>query len=848
MTEFKVLRDYNESERDETSRDSQNPVDFVLVYGGPSKKVQHYLVEEKNKEEIRSIFEKCLKEEGLEIEKDTTGSLVFVKISVPRHVLAKNCETLKLKMPLKKIEANKLERTETREKFDLIDKMKTFGRKTIRAFVTIDPKKCYEEKNILYAEYSRDKSYLFDEHDSNFFDYSVRVIVITHILEKIPWGEDANDSCRIGIESLIKEDVYEAAYPLHDGGYTQEGSLRNHLRVEWANAKSWIKLQPIDDIKDYLGVKSAFYFAWLGFYTRLLIPASILGLIVFFYGILTINGDILSNGICDKTNNITMCPLCDNNCDYWKLSETCGQAQITHMFDNTLTIVFALVMSVWATLFLESWKRHAAVLSHRWGLTDYSTQAEHPRPQYSAKLAGSKKKINEATGQPEVELSFWSEKLPSVVFSYTIILFFISVVIGAVFSIVLYRMWMMQANSGFDRDKSHVRLRVIISTTAATMNLISIMILNKVYYRVAIYLTNLELPRTQTDFENSLSIKMYIFQFVNYYSALMYIVLLKGKFVGYPKKYNRIFGFRQEECSLGGCLIEMIIQLVTIMVGQQILGTILEILTPIIWKQVNQNSLRKSFKNEKRESISSSKKQWIKDYKLLDWKTEGLFWEYLEMVIQFGFVTLFAAAFPLAPIFALLNNIFELRLDARKILKYYKRPVPHRVPNIGAWYRILDVVGKIAVVSNATIIAFSSNFIPKLVYWYFREHDELGSFLEFCLSSFNTTDFDETVAPVSPSSANVSICRYYGYRADPLKLNKYKRTQMHWKIMVMRLLFILIFQNIVFIVKTALQWLIPDIPQKLSDRIKLENRLVTELMATGKTKVNDESSGRRGKK
>ena len=37
-----------------------------------------------------------------------------------------------------------------------------------------------------------------------------------------------------------------------------------------------------------------------------------------------------------------------------------------------------------------------------------------------------------------------------------------------------------------------------------------------------------------------------------------------------------------------------------------------------------------------------------------------LFEEYLEMMIQYGFVTLFVSAFPLAPLLALLNNIWEV--------------------------------------------------------------------------------------------------------------------------------------------------------------------------------------------
>ena len=38
----------------------------------------------------------------------------------------------------------------------------------------------------------------------------------------------------------------------------------------------------------------------------------------------------------------------------------------------------------------------------------------------------------------------------------------------------------------------------------------------------------------------------------------------------------------------------------------------------------------------------------------------ALFDEYLEMIIHYGFVTIFVSAFPLAPFFALFNNIIEV--------------------------------------------------------------------------------------------------------------------------------------------------------------------------------------------
>lgn len=54
-----------------------------------------------------------------------------------------------------------------------------------------------------------------------------------------------------------------------------------------------------------------------------------------------------------------------------------------------------------------------------------------------------------------------------------------------------------------------------------------------------------------------------------------------------------------------------------------------------------------------------------------------------NIVIQFGFITLFVAAFPLAPFFALLNNIIEIRLDAYKFITQLQRPLAVRAPDIG---------------------------------------------------------------------------------------------------------------------------------------------------------------------
>lgn len=71
-------------------------------------------------------------------------------------------------------------------------------------------------------------------------------------------------------------------------------------------------------------------------------------------------------------------------------------------------------------------------------------------------------------------------------------------------------------------------------------------------------------------------------------------------------------------------------------------------------------------------------------------------------VLQFGFITIFVAAFPLAPLFALLNNWMEIRLDAHKFVCETRRPVAEKAQNIGVWFTILDALAQLAVISNVS--------------------------------------------------------------------------------------------------------------------------------------------------
>ena len=236
-----------------------------------------------------------------------------------------------------------------------------------------------------------------------------------------------------------------------------------------------------------------------------------------------------------------------------------------------------------------------------------------------------------------------------------------------------------------------MQAQAISSLSGAVVNFMIIMCMGRLYTRLAYRLTNWEMHRTQTEFEDNLTFKVFIFQFVNFYSSIFYIAFFKGRFVGYPGHYRHILGLRNEDCSAGGCLIELAQQLGVIMVGKQVVNNAQEILVP---------KLKAWWRRKKVPLGPSSGAGWEADYRLVD--NEGLFEEYLEMVLQFGFLTIFVAAFPLAPLFALLNNWVEIRLDAQKFVCETRRPVAERAQDIGVWFPILEFLAHLAVISNVS--------------------------------------------------------------------------------------------------------------------------------------------------
>lgn len=75
-----------------------------------------------------------------------------------------------------------------------------------------------------------------------------------------------------------------------------------------------------------------------------------------------------------------------------------------------------------------------------------------------------------------------------------------------------------------------------------------------------------------------------------------------------------------------------------------------------------------------------------------------------EMVIQFGYLALFAPVWPLVSVGFLINNWIELRSDFLKLCTQHQRPHPVRTEGIGPWVAALDVLTWLGSISTAAIV------------------------------------------------------------------------------------------------------------------------------------------------
>ncbi|XP_074029186.1 anoctamin-4 isoform X2 [Leptinotarsa decemlineata] len=645
-----------------------------------------------------------------------------------------------------------------------------------------------------------------------------RIMIVYKMLCRTKFG---NRRDQYGIPKLLKEKVFLSAYPLHDGPYewTEFGKLtdRQLLVKFWGNIHCWYKEQPIILIEKYFGTEFAFYFAWLGFYVKMLMPMAILSVLCILYGAATIttSQNINSHEIC--TSKLILCPRCHYmHCKFESLKSSCLQSHVTYVFDNPATITFAIVISFWSTIFMEFWQRNQSVLQLVWNVKSLENETML-RPEYIENAKRMKYSPVTETNEPYINRRVICLGYTITLFSLLLMLF---LVILGVLGVMIYRISVDMMLIRSSKDEIIIEnTRVIAAVTGACMNATFIFIFRAIFKILALKLTNLENHRTQQEYDNSFIYKSYSLAFVNNYSAVFYIAFFKGRFFTHPGDMNvwtDLGGLGSDICAPTGCILDLSISLMIIMMSKIIVSNFTQVLLPILVDRYNKFKAKVEF--------TADLPLYEKEYFMPPTEQYFLVDEYLDMVIQYGFVVFFVAGFPLAPVLAFVNNLLEIRVDASKITQSYRRPVPKQSAGIGPWFGILQATTYIGVATNALVIAFTSNFVQKEIYRHSKDSAHSG-FINTTLSAYATKDFEI----LSRSIKTPKICFYPGRRYDPDHEQAYELTKDFWFLLAIRFLVVLVFEHVIILLKGILAYAIPDVPSYVTLQLAVQERRNREL-------------------
>eukprot|EP00903_Cladosiphon_okamuranus_P009327 g8896.t1 len=267
-----------------------------------------------------------------------------------------------------------------------------------------------------------------------------------------------------------------------------------------------------------------------------------------------------------------------------------------------------------------------------------------------------------------------------------VIVSMVMIVVACIAAVYAFRWYLVYGTSG---DWGKTWGGIITSV----INSVQIQILNTVYKKVAVALTDFENHRTSTEYEDSLVAKLFCFTFCNSYGGFVYLA-----FIGEP-----VVGVDCEK----SCMSLLATNLTIVFIVQLLVGNVTEVAIPYI-KYIMRIKAEKRVNGSPDGHKNTGKIQRTQAEKGLHLEQYdpimGTLMDYAELAVQFGYITLFVVAFPLAPLLALANNYVEFRSDAFKLLTQMQRPVPRGAEDIGSWQAVFTTLSCIAVVTNSALI------------------------------------------------------------------------------------------------------------------------------------------------
>jgi len=453
-----------------------------------------------------------------------------------------------------------------------------------------------------------------------------------------------------------------AFFPLHDP------VERDRLAETVFSMKVMPGKEPQDAVRNYYGEEIALYFKFLSHYTKFLGPLSVLGTAVFVY----------------------MLYLWGTGYSYYELLAT-----------NKLAAIFGICVCIWTTIMLKFWADHEKLYGLRWGTTEYE-ETESDLPSYVGEI-----KPSYITGDPMKIVDLNAQNTRHRV-SWLIIATCSILVVCCFAATFLFKFWLIAHNYA------------AWSPLADVINAISIAVLDIAYRQIAAKLTSFENCRTQTEFNDSLITKLFLFGFCNSYAPIIYIAFVK-KWVGDP-------------CLEDSCMGELSQTLSIIFVFRSLLGHSVTYFLPKLKYWYAQCAMRKAVtKTQDNMGLIQETVKRVDELELeyLKVSYDDVFTDYNEISVQFGFLALFVAAFPLAPLLAMCSNFVEDRVDGWKLLHSFRRPWPTASEDIGSWYEIFTLVSVLGVFFNAGIVCWTMEIFDG-----YTASETVFAYVLFCIICF----------------------------------------------------------------------------------------------------------------
>ncbi|XP_076045880.1 anoctamin-10-like isoform X2 [Oratosquilla oratoria] len=447
-------------------------------------------------------------------------------------------------------------------------------------------------------------------------------------------------------QSLVE--VYTSEELITDIFPLHDRAALDALASKWY--KGVLQAAPFEELRLYFGEAIAMYFSFLGYYTMGLALPALIGLAHFLFNVDTVS-------------------------------------------EYAFVAAFNLI---WVTIFLELWKRRSAELAYSWGTYDRSAPVKS-RPNYRGEMTQSP-----VTGHFEPYYPLWKTRCKVYIGSL--------LVVGVCIFVALYTMvvafWAEEQL--IDWKKRYGNIAGIFVHVPSAFYAALVWIMNYYYKQLATVLTEWENHRTQSDFDWHRIAKLVVFEFVNNFSSLFYIAF-------YIQDMDML-------CS----------QVATMLIVTQMINHFQEALIPYVVKSsfkkaaLNMHSyldtLQKQLLPKELQVHKDSAEDEPVPVLALDPKDPrvaqageeasldpytGVYDDYLEMFLQFGYVFLFSSVYPMAAFWAVLNNILELKTDAFKLCRVLQRPKVKQVNNIGAWQTAFEILGVVAVMTNTALLCLS---------------------------------------------------------------------------------------------------------------------------------------------